>query len=118
MHFYGMRKKMNRIIKVLPVQLLFYAMVFTATGLISCKTQGNMAARQQKAIEQRKEAQRNQSMARYQNKMSRHERMQSEEGRNRIKQAREQSKRLDKQGGQRKFFLLRWFSKKEPDCQS
>lgn len=117
MHFDDMRTIVNHF-NILPdKRLIFSVIVIASLSLSACKTGGNQATRQQMAIEQRKEAQRKQSAARYQSKMERHERMQSEEGRNRIKQAREQSGRLDKKRGQRKFFLSRWFSKKEPACQ-
>ncbi len=116
MHFDDMRTIVNHFTILPDIRLIFLVFVLAGLSLTACKTPANQATRQQKAIAQKKEAQRKQSAARYQSKMERHERMQSEEGRNRIKQAREQSSRLDKRSGQRKFFLSRWFSKKEPAC--
>lgn len=83
---------------------------FLPIALSSCRT--SQAQKQQKGIEKRKAERKKETEQLYEEALKRHHDIQTKETRKRMKQTQKKAKRINKPK-EKKFFLFRWFSKKE-----
>ena len=95
-------------------RMLMGGVFFLLLISMGCSSVKSTTGRQQKAIEQRKEAHQEEVREKYNAKMERHSRMQSAQGQEQLRRAQEHSRRLDARQGKRKSWFSRLFSKEEP----